>query len=59
MMDKECNCTLYGINKDVLKHLEQKRRGIITNISDLPPLKKEIIIKNIDELILLVNKAHQ
>jgi hypothetical protein len=58
-MGKESNCNLDGIDKDILKQMELKRREIIANISDLPPSKKEIIIKNLNELIILANKAHQ
>ncbi|MDQ0201179.1 hypothetical protein [Neobacillus ginsengisoli] len=58
-MGKESNCNLDGINKDVLKQMELKRREIISNISDLPPSKKEIAIKNLDRLIILLNKPHQ
>ncbi|MGG1680175.1 hypothetical protein ACIFOT_31310 [Neobacillus sp. NRS-1170] len=58
-MRKESNCNLNGIDTDNLKQMELKRRKIIENISDFPPSKKEIIIKSLDELILLANKAHQ
>ncbi|MBT2735705.1 DUF2321 domain-containing protein [Bacillus sp. ISL-7] len=54
-MGKECY--LDGIDKDILKQMELKRKEIIENISDLPPSKKEIVIKNIDELIILTNKT--
>jgi hypothetical protein len=47
---------LHGIDKEILQQMELKRREILTNISDLPPLKKEIVIKNLDELIILANK---
>ncbi|MBV7508594.1 hypothetical protein KW850_25595 [Bacillus sp. sid0103] len=58
-MREESNCNLNGIDTDNLKQMELKRRKIIENISDFPPSKKEIIIKSLDELILLANKAHQ
>ncbi|MBT2733691.1 hypothetical protein [Bacillus sp. ISL-7] len=58
-MGKESGCNLDGIDKDILKQMELKRREIIANISDFPPSKKEIVIKNLDELIILSNKAHQ
>lgn len=58
-MGKESSCTLNGIGKDILKQMELKRRKIIANISDFPPSKKEIIIKNLDELIVLAIKVHE
>ena len=58
-MGKKSSCTLDGIGKDILKQMELKRREKIANISDFPPSKKEIVIKNIDELIILANKANQ
>ncbi|MED1469854.1 hypothetical protein [Bacillus salipaludis] len=58
-MGKENSCNLDRIDKHILKQMELKRREIIVNISDFPPLKKENIIKNLDELIILANKAHQ
>jgi hypothetical protein len=45
-MNKENSCNLDRIDKNILKFMELKRREIIANISDLPPLKKEIVIKN-------------
>ncbi|WP_177177391.1 hypothetical protein [Bacillus sp. MUM 116] len=57
-MSKESKCNLNGIDQDKLKQMELKRREIISNLSDFPPLKKEIIIKSLDELILLANKAY-
>jgi hypothetical protein len=56
-MGKKNSYNLDGIDKDILKQMEQKRREIIANISDLPPSKKEIVIKNLNELIILANKA--
>ncbi|MBK3497268.1 hypothetical protein JFL43_21045 [Viridibacillus sp. YIM B01967] len=56
-MSEESSCNLDGINKGILKQMELKRREIISNISDLPPSKKEIVIKNLDELTILANKA--
>ncbi|MGH3040453.1 MAG: hypothetical protein ACRDNG_01695 [Gaiellaceae bacterium] len=55
-MGEESSCNLDGIDKDILKQMELKRREIISNISDLPPSKKEIVIKNLDELIILAIK---
>jgi hypothetical protein len=52
------SCALDGIGQDILKQMELKRREIIANISDCPPSKKEIVIKNLDELIILANKVH-
>lgn len=50
-MGKVSSCNLDGIDKDILKQMELKRKEIITNISDFPPSKKEIVIKNFDEFI--------
>ena len=52
-MGKGNSCNLDGIDKNILKQMELKRREIVANISDLPPSKKEIMIKNLDELIIL------
>ena len=52
-MCKGNSCNLDGIDKKILKQMELKRREIVANISDLPPSKKEIMIKNLDELIIL------
>lgn len=52
-MGKGNSCNLDGIDKKILKQMELKRREIVANISDLPPSKKEIMIKNLDELIIL------
>jgi hypothetical protein len=57
-MGKKSTCNLNGIDKDILKQMELKRRTIIANITDFPPSKKEIIIKSLDELNLLANKVH-
>lgn len=57
-MNEESSCNLEGINKGILKQMELKRREIISNISDLPPSKKEIVIKNLDELTILANKSN-
>ncbi|MGM0878542.1 MAG: hypothetical protein ACQEWV_32470 [Bacillota bacterium] len=56
-MGEETSCDLYGIDKEILQQMELKRREILTNISGLPPSKKEIVIKNLDELIILANKS--
>lgn len=58
-MGEESSCTINGIDKDILKQMELKRREIISNISDLPPSKKEIAIKNLDKLIILSNKNNE
>ena len=55
-MGKGNSCNLDGIDKNILKQMELKRREIVANISDLPPLQKEIVIKNLDELIILAIK---
>lgn len=55
----ESSYILDEIDKNILKQMELKRREIISNISDLPLSKKEIVIKNLNELIILVNKAPQ
>ncbi len=55
----ESSYILDEIDKNILKQMELKSREIISNISDLPLLKKEIVIKNLNELIILVNKAPQ
>jgi hypothetical protein len=55
-MGKGNSCNLDGIDKNILKQMELKRREIVANISDLPPSKKEIMIKNLDELIILAIK---
>ena len=55
-MSKGNSCDLDGIDKNILKQMELKRREIVANISDLPPSKKEIMIKNLDELIILAIK---
>ncbi|MGZ4161888.1 MAG: hypothetical protein ACXVNF_13975 [Neobacillus sp.] len=55
-MGEKSSCKIDGIDKDILKQMELKRREIISNISDLPPSKKEIAIKNLDKLIILSNK---
>lgn len=47
---------LYMLKNEELQIMEGKRREIISGISDLPPSKKELVIKKVDELILLVNK---
>ena len=52
-MGKGNSCNLDGIDKNILKQMELKRREIVANISDLPPSQKEIMIKNLDELIIL------
>jgi hypothetical protein len=52
-MGKGNSCNLDGIDKNILKQMELKRREIVANISDLPTSKKEIMIKNLDELIIL------
>jgi hypothetical protein len=56
-MNEVSNCDLHGIDKEILQQMELKRREIIANISDLPLSKKEIVIKNLDELIILTNKS--
>ncbi len=48
---------LYRLKNEDLLEMEGKRREIISGISDLPPSKKELVIKKVDELILLVNKC--
>ena len=58
-MGKKSSYILDGIGKDILQKMELKRREIIATISDFPPSKKEIVIKNLDQLIILANKVHQ
>ncbi|MFJ8268573.1 hypothetical protein [Peribacillus asahii] len=58
-MSKEGSCNLDEMDKDILKQMELKRSEIIADISDLPLSKKEIVIKNLNELIILINKAYQ
>ncbi|MGM0878734.1 MAG: hypothetical protein ACQEWV_29645 [Bacillota bacterium] len=39
-MGKVSSCNLDGIDMDILKQMELKRKEIIANISDLPPSKR-------------------
>lgn len=52
-MSEERNGNTPEIDKEVLQQMELKRMKIITHISDLPPSKKERVIKSLDELITM------
>lgn len=41
------------VDKKVLQQMELKRKKILTHISDLPQSKKQMVIKNLDELIIM------
>ncbi|GIN57320.1 hypothetical protein [Lederbergia ruris] len=56
-MNEECRRDLQKMDKEILQQMKQKRREILANISDLPPSKKETVIKNLDELIILASKS--
>ncbi|MFB7642759.1 hypothetical protein [Peribacillus butanolivorans] len=58
-MGEESSCNLDGIDKDILKQMELKRREINSNISDLPPSKKEIVIMDFAPSLYPLSTIHK
>ncbi|WP_053365692.1 hypothetical protein [Bacillus sp. FJAT-27245] len=57
MEASEKSFDIEGINHKALEQMEAKRKEIIKNLSDLPPSKRELVIKSVDEIIALAVKG--
>lgn len=49
--------SLYGIDDEHAYDMENKRKEIITSISELSPVKQQQVIKLLDELIKMTISA--